>query len=269
MERKKVLTPLEIYKVLEQSNCKRCMLPSCLAFAAAVVGGQKKLEDCPSLSGVARDLLSVNLEQRSTAEPQQAEFMAKLLQQVGGLDFAAVAQDVGGEYKRKENVLSIRSLGKEFHVDQSGVLRSECHIIPWVEAPLLSYICHPKHQQITGHWISFREIKGGIEWRGLFRSRCETPLRQLADNHPELFADIVDLFLGREVEGFDADIALVLYPFPHIPILICYQAPDGDLESELNIFFDECCGVNLHVKSLYTLCAGLVKMFEQIAQNHY
>jgi uncharacterized protein DUF3786/putative Fe-S cluster protein len=269
MKIKTALTPLEIYKVLEQSNCKRCMLPSCLAFAAAVIGGQKKLEDCPSLSEEARKLLSVNLQQRSTAEPQQPEFMAKLLEKVGTLNFEAVAQDVGGEYKNKENILSIRSLGKEFHVDSRGVVRSECHIIPWVEAPLLSYICHPQHKQVTGQWISFREIQGGIEWRGLFRSRCETPLRLLADNHPELLADIVDLFLGREVEGFDADIALVLHPFPHIPILICYQAPDGDLESDLNIFFDECCGVNLHVKSLYTLCAGLVKMFEQIALNHY
>ena len=173
MMTKKVLTPLEIYKQLEQSNCKRCMLPSCLAFAAAVIGGQKKLEDCPLLP------------------------------------------------------------------------------------------------QISGRWISFRELKGGIDWRGLFGSRCEMPLRRLADGHPELLADIVDLFMGQEVTGFDADIALVLHPFPHIPVLICYQAPDGDLGSQLNIFFDECCSENLHVKSLYTLCAGLVMMFEKIAVNHY
>jgi hypothetical protein len=74
--------------------------------------------------------------------------------------------------------------------------------------------------------------------------------------------------MGVEVEGFDADIALVLHPLPHIPVCICYQAADGDLDSDLNIFFDECCAVNLHIKSLYTLCAGLVKMFEQIAVNH-
>ena len=267
MARGKVLTPLEIYKVLEKSNCKRCMLPSCLAFAAAVIGGQKKLDDCPHLSEEVKTSLSVNLEQRSTAEPQQTEFMDKLLQKVNSLDLAVVAPEIGGTYDN--GILSVRSLGKEFHVDSKGGMRSECHIIPWVQAPLLSYICHPSHQQISGRWISFREIKGGIEWRGLFRSRCETPLRILADNHPELLADIVDLFLGKEVEGFDADIALVLHPFPHIPILLCYQAADGDLESELNIFFDECCGTNLHIKSLYTLCAGLVKMFEQIALKHY
>ncbi len=243
------------------------MLPSCLAFAAAVIGGQKKLDDCPHLSEDVKSALAVNLEKRSTAEPQQAEFMDALLEKVSALDLSATAAERGAVYNN--GILSIRSLGKEFHVDSKGQMRSECHIIPWVQAPLLSYICHPSHQQISGRWISFREIKGGIEWRGLFRSRCETPLRILADNHPELLTDIVDLFLGKEVEGFEADIALVLHPFPHIPILLCYQAADGDLESELNIFFDECCGTNLHIKSLYTLCAGLVKMFEQIAINHY
>ena len=267
MEHGKVLTPLELYKVLDKTNCRQCLLPSCLAFAAAVIGGQKNLDDCPHLSDSAKQSLAVNLKKRSTAEPPQSEFISKLLEKVRELDFPVVAQQIGGQCHG--DVLSIRSLGKEFRVDRDGVVRSECHIIPWVEAPLLSYICHSKHQQITGQWISFREIKGGIDLRGLFRSRCEIPLQVLADNHPELLTDIVDLFLGKEVEGFDADIALVLYPFPHIPILICYQALDGDLQSELKIFFDACCATNLHIKSLYTLCAGLVKMFEQIALKHY
>ncbi|MCI5124821.1 MAG: Fe-S cluster protein, partial [Candidatus Electrothrix sp. AR5] len=42
-------TPLEVYKLLNKSNCRKCMLPSCLAFAAAVIQGQKKLSDCPEL----------------------------------------------------------------------------------------------------------------------------------------------------------------------------------------------------------------------------
>jgi hypothetical protein len=267
MAHEKVLTPLEIYKVLEQSNCKQCMLPSCLAFAAAVIGGQKCLDDCPHLAKDVIQSLAANLQKRSTVEPLQAEFMAKLLQKLQKVSFAHVANERGCD--NDGDVLRIRSLGKDFHVEHDGGVRSECHIIPWVEAPLLSYICHPTHKQITGRWISFREIKGGIDWRGLFQSRCETPLRLLADKHPELLKDIVELFMGEEVEGFDAEIALVLHPLPHVPILICYQVADGELESELNIFFDECCAVNLHIKSIYTLCAGLVQMFENIALNHY
>lgn len=267
MTQSQPLTPLEVYKLLPQTNCKRCGLPSCLAFSAGVVGGQKKMTDCPELSDEARIILSKNLQKHSAQEPRQAEFIDRLLVKITKLNLATVAGKRGASYANGS--ITITSLGKDFHIDSSGQMRSDCHIIPWVQAPILSYLCHDTHQQITGRWISFREITGGIDWRGLFRSRCETPLKQLADSNPELLGDLIDLFLGKEVTGFEADIALVLHPLPHIPICICYQAPDNDLESALNIFFDECCATNLHIKSLYTLCAGLVKMFEKIAVHHF
>ena len=107
-----------------------------------------------------------------------------------------------------------------------------------------------------------------MEWQNLFISRCERVRGDLADAHPDLLADIVDLFMGESTSGFEADIALILHPLPHFPILICYQAPEDDLQSQLTIFFDACCGTNLHIKSIFTLCSGLVQMFAKIAAMH-
>lgn len=39
--------PLELYKHLNQSNCRRCMLPSCMAFSVAVIQGQKNSATAP------------------------------------------------------------------------------------------------------------------------------------------------------------------------------------------------------------------------------
>ncbi|MFP7753414.1 (Fe-S)-binding protein [Thermodesulfobacteriota bacterium B35] len=61
---RKPLTPLEIYNRLERSNCGRCLLPSCLAFAAAVVAGTKKPSDCPFLSPSAVAEISQALQPR-------------------------------------------------------------------------------------------------------------------------------------------------------------------------------------------------------------
>ena len=262
----KHVTPLEIYRVLEKSNCRRCYLPSCLAFAAAVVAGQKKLTDCPLLDEATREQLAGSLKTRAELAPDQAEFIDRLEEKVAVLDLARIAPVIGGVYKDDRLVVSL--LGKDFQVDQQGQLFSECHVISWVKAPLLSYITNREHQGITGTWVSFRELKGGMEWQNLFTSRCERVLKELADDHPDLLSDIVDLFMGVPTEGFQADIALILHPLPHIPLLICYQAPDDDLESELTIFFDACCGVNLHIKSIFTLCSGLVQMFDKIAKVH-
>jgi hypothetical protein len=68
--------------------------------------------------------------------------------------------------------------------------------------------------------------------------------------------------------ALEADIALILYPLPHFPLLICYQKAEDGLDSVLTLLFDRCCGVNMHIKAIFTLCSGLVQMFAKIAQLH-
>ncbi len=41
---------MEIFKLLDKSNCRECFEPTCLAFAGAVFKGQKHLGECPRLS---------------------------------------------------------------------------------------------------------------------------------------------------------------------------------------------------------------------------
>jgi len=262
----KPLTALAIYKELPQTNCSRCFLPSCLAFSSAVFLGKKKLSECPFLEEKTLTRLSSALENKNSNEPDQAEFIDKLEEKISRMDLEKRAPVIGATYKN--SILTVNSLGKDFHVNQQGKVSSECHIISWVVAPILSYITHKKHTEITGRWISFREIKGGMEWQNLFTSRCEDLLRRLADDNPTLLEDIIELFMGEPIDIFQADIGLILYPLPHIPILICYQGADEDLDSELTIFFDECCVTNLHIKSIFTLCSGIVRMFEKIAEHH-
>lgn len=259
-------SPLAIYKGLPQTNCGRCLLPSCLAFAAAVAAGNRRGEDCPWLASDAAALSAAAAPQAPVSDIDQAEFMDRLRQKMATTDLARVAPLIGG--KISDGRIVINSLGKDFSVDQQGDIASECHLIPWVQVPLLAYITNQTHADATGRWISFREISGGIEWQGLFSNRCEMPLRRLADDNQGLLTDLIDLFQGAMIEWYQADIALILHPLPKIPILICYQAPDDDLESTLTIFFDACCPENLHIKPLFTLCSGLVQMFAKIAQYH-
>jgi hypothetical protein len=232
-----------------------------------VVAGSRKLKECPDLDPQVIGVFSAGFQHPEPREEMQAEFLDRLQEKMAALDLAAVAPLIGATVRGGSIV--VNSLGKDFVLDRMGNMTSECHIIPWVHAPLLSYITHKSHAEITGRWISFREIKGGIEWQGLFTSRCEEPLRKLADANPDLLSDLIGLFMGKSVAWYEADIALILYPLPKIPLLICYQAPEGDLHSKLTIFFDECCPTNLHIKSIFTLCSGLVQMFAKIAEHHH
>ncbi len=42
-------TPMAIYKLLPNTNCKECGEPTCYTFAIKVAASQKKIEDCPPL----------------------------------------------------------------------------------------------------------------------------------------------------------------------------------------------------------------------------
>ena len=51
------LTGIEIYKMLPQTNCKDCGVPTCLAFAMKLAAGQAELDACPHVSEEARGKL--------------------------------------------------------------------------------------------------------------------------------------------------------------------------------------------------------------------
>ena len=52
------LTGLDIFKLLPKTNCKKCGMPTCLAFAMQLAQKRAKLEDCPDASEEARQLLA-------------------------------------------------------------------------------------------------------------------------------------------------------------------------------------------------------------------
>jgi 4Fe-4S ferredoxin len=43
-------TPIEIHKLLPNTNCKECDLPSCMAFAVKFLQGEMRASDCPPLA---------------------------------------------------------------------------------------------------------------------------------------------------------------------------------------------------------------------------
>jgi len=52
------LTGLDIFKLLPKTNCKKCGMPTCLAFAMALAQKRAKLEDCPDVSEEAKEKLA-------------------------------------------------------------------------------------------------------------------------------------------------------------------------------------------------------------------
>ncbi len=262
-----VRNPLEIYKLLPKSNCGRCYLPSCLAFAAAAVKGEKKLTDCPYLKKAEAEKFVGGVAERDPDEMKRQEKVKDLQKLVAKLDFSEAAERLGGRLVNSS--LMIKSLGKNFMVDQQGKVSSECHTHSGLTIPLLSYIVESKGTEPTGEWLPFRELRDGAAMSPLFTRKGEDGLKQLVDLHTDLLELLIDLFSGqRLVAGFSSDISVVLYPLPKLPILICYWKAEEGMNSDLNLFFDSSANDHLGIRSIYALAVGLVMMFEKIARQH-
>jgi hypothetical protein len=258
---------MEIFKLLEMSNCRKCNLPTCLAFAAQVFKGQKRLSDCPQLDAQIIDRYSGHANERLNIETDQEVAMAELRAKIATIDLAEAAHRINAPFNKGR--LSLRILGKTFSVDTNGNLYSDIHIHAWVVIPVLNYILYSKGVPEAQQWVPMRELQHGKDWATFFEHRCVKPLKRIADTYTGLFQDMVEIFNGQKTASHDqADISVVLRPLPNVPILICYWEPEEGLASTLNLFFDATAEENLPIESIYTLGAGLVQMFEKIALRH-
>ena len=258
---------MEIFQLLDKSNCRECGVKTCLAFAGAVFQGKRKLNECPKLDREIIERFSGEPESQNTVEQNRAEYLKKLKNEIANLDLAAAAKRVRARFSRDK--LTLKVLGKDFSVDTKGNLSADIHINPWVTIPFLNYILYGKGLPVSGNWVSFRELKDGKERYPLFQKRCEEPMKRVADIYTNLFDDMVHILSGKQVEKqFESDISVVLHSLPKVPIMVCYWSPEDDFESSLNVFFDQTADENLDIGSVFTLGAGLTQMFEKITLRH-
>lgn len=263
----KLTTPLEVYKLLPKTNCGDCGVSACMAFAAAVIKQEKQLADCPRLDKNTIARYEGAIERPVNLEGIREEQLQELRKKIASTDIVSRAELLGG--RSSGETLIIRCLGKDFEVDAHGTVMSQCHTHAWFSIPLLNYILFSKGAAVGGRWVPFRELDNGKTWNPLFVRRCETPLKYIADTHGDLFEDLVGMFSGTSsFNTFDSDIAVVLYPLPRVPVLICYWKPEDDMESRLHVFFDDTAEQNLPIESLFTLGTGLVCMLEKIMLKH-
>lgn len=261
------LKPIDVLQATDRSNCGECGLPTCMAFAVQVAQGKRDAGDCPR---IAPDVAARIDDRRQTAADPAAEAaaaLAPLKSCIGGIDFAAGAQRLGGELH--EDRLVVRMLGRAFALDRDGELHAMCHINPWVHFPLLAYALECRGTAPAGEWLAFGELPGALSWARFFDWRCERELQKLAEADFDLLCDILSLFAAAPPPaGVEADRAYRLLPLPRVPLLFTCWAPTADFAPRARLLFDRSAPDNLGVEALFRLSSGLVEMFKRIAVDH-
>lgn len=250
---------LDLYKLLNKSNCRECGVRTCMAFAHAVINGEKRIEDCPHIDTANTGEIGIVARDREKERDAANEMLMK---EAAGVDLGKAADGLGSRIMDEK--LHVTCLGKEFIISKDGTIDSMCHIHTWVTMPIYNYIITGGSSPLTGKWIPFDELDRGPSMANFFIKRCVEPLRHMADLHTEVFFDLLDIFGGRSIEGFDADHAIVIFPLPKVPFLILYWRQEEHFESKLRVLFDSSADGYLKIEPIFMLGRGIVEMFRNI-----
>jgi len=258
---------MEIFKLLNGSNCRECNERTCLAFAVAVFKGKKPIHACPYLEKEVIDRYGEAIEKPNTVDEYKAEAIEVLKQKISLIDLSESAKRLGARFSN--NKLTIKIFGKDFSVDTKGNISSEIHINAYMVVPALNYILKGSGKSPCGNWITFRELTGGPSRYAHYQQCCEKPLKRVADTYTDLFKDMLEIFDGKQiVSPIDSDISIVLHPLPLFPIMVCVWKAEDGLESNLHIYFDFISDDHLDIESIYTLNEGIALMFKKISLRH-
>lgn len=260
-------TVMDVFKLLDKSNCRKCNEATCLAFAASVFKGSRQLNDCPHVPSGVAGAHGVQEKKNNRIQEEFEQEVQRLKDGIRGMDLHEAALRIQGDFDGEK--LTLKILGKPFRIDRNGTLYSDIHINPYVVVPFLNYVLNCQGRSLSGSWMPMRELPGGKDWERFFDHQCVTPMKKIADSYPDLFEDLVDIFNGKPaLRHYQSDIAIVLSPLPLVPMLICYWKPEDAMASDLKLFFDASAGDNLGVQGIYSLGTGIVRMFSRLALTH-
>jgi len=258
---------MEILKLLDKSNCRKCGEKTCMAFAAAVLNGKRLLHECPTAPAEAVKKYGKQNHRKNFLEEENEKVIGTLKQKLQTIDLQERAEKLGAVYN--DGKFTVPIMGKNLSIDQHGNVYTDLHVNPWILVSVLNYIIYSEARPLTKNWVPLRELPSGQEWYRLFEQQSDRLLRKTADAYADLFTDLVRMFGGAHLEDqFKSDVAVALSPLPLVPMLICYWKAEEGMESALGLFFDDTAEANLGINGVYYLGVGFSVMIDKLVKQH-
>jgi len=144
---------------------------------------------------------------------------------------------------KPEKNISVKFLADEYSIDldKKRVLSLACNVAAkdFHTILILHYLIQRLKglPELTGEWLTFRELSGIEGYESAFKKRSIEPLIRKYGKNPGSLLDCLDRLPGKRVEG--ADVVIVLEAFEGVPVLIKLWRLDEEFGPEANILFDK------------------------------
>jgi len=101
---------------------------------------------------------------------------------------------------------------------------------------LLHYLIRADGNPLTGKWVAYKDIPGGLLYAGVFARRVTDPLQRKFGKSAEAFREAGKKSGGEPVEIGDA--SFILRPYPCVPLEYVLWEGDEEFPPSVQLLFD-------------------------------
>lgn len=178
----------------------------------------------------------------------------ELMEEIARMDLSEIAGSLGAVYNN--GILSMKYMGRDIHFDKKEFNEE---IDMWDKLIFLMYVKHAGHARLSGQWVAFRDLKGGmIRARG-FNDACELSLAQMFEHNKDRCIKKLRKLGATQVDGFATEFSYILHPLPMIPLLILVWPADEVFQTDCKILFDSTATEFLDVEALLYMGIALIR----------
>ena len=139
--------------------------------------------------------------------------------------------------------ISVKFLNDEYSVDleNRAIFSLSCNVKAkdFTAILILHYLVAELKglPELTGEWVSFKNLSGVEGYEGAFRKRVIEPIIRKYGRTPDELLKVLERFPGRKL--VQADVSVSILAFEGVPIAVELWRGDDEFGPEANMLFDK------------------------------
>jgi len=254
---------IEIYKKLPKTNCGKCGVPTCMAFALKVKNAHLKIWDCPYVT--KENAESVSQKPTVTMDDNYERVSNELEVAAKHVNFKEAAIAIGGHFEAKNGgeIIKLTMMNKPYEMRKEGLFENDtyCHD-SWSKIIIYDYIRRKGNKPLTGNWVTLGYFPNTASHVKAFQRNAEEKIATTFNkNMNELKARSKELG-GVEDQGkMKADYICRFDLLPRIPLYLCFWEADEEFQASCKLFLDSSAEAYIDIEYLAYLVERFVELF--------
>lgn len=252
---------IEIYKKLPGTNCGKCGLSSCMAFALKVKKSQTSLSECPFMRGEA--MPGEQLSSAASSFSSYEQVGQELEKEAVMVDFEETADIIGGRYETLDSRESImvKMISTVYELRKEGLFQNNtpCGNV-WAKIIICDYVRRKGRRPLTGELLPLGLFPHSASLVRAFQSSAEKKIAEAFKRDLKGLEKRCAALEGRKTEGeVKADYIVCFDLLPHVPVYLSFWVADEEFDADCKLLFDRSAEEHINIEYL----AYLVERFAE------